>query len=129
MAPSTPEDRRLARLTRICLALPEVVRERSGQHASFSVRKKVFAWYLHDHHGDGIVSVSCKTGRGENVEWVRLDPQRFYLPAYMGARGWIAVRLDVGTVDWDLVAALMTDSYRRTAPKRLAALVASPDGR
>ena len=47
------EDPRLVRLTRICQALPEVVREVKGQHAGFAVRKKTFAYFLSDHHGDG----------------------------------------------------------------------------
>ena len=42
----------LPRLTKICLALPETMRENHGQHAGFLVRKKTFAWYLNDHHGD-----------------------------------------------------------------------------
>jgi predicted DNA-binding protein (MmcQ/YjbR family) len=117
------EDRRLGRLTEICLALPEATRERSGSHATFRMRGKTFAYFLHDHHGDGIVAVACRTARGENVDWVRLDPVRFYLPAYIGARGWVALRLDAGSVDWREVADLVVDSYRLGAPKRLAALL------
>lgn len=114
------EDPRLVRLTSLCLALPEATRELNGQHASFQVRKKTFAWFLSDHHGDGIVSVSCKMALGENEDLVRTDPDRFYLPAYMGPRGWIALRLDRGSIDWDEVAELVTGSYRLVAPKTLA---------
>jgi hypothetical protein len=55
---------------------------------------------------------------------------RFYKPAYLGPRGWVAVRLDTGDVDWDEVAELALDAYRLTAPKRLLALVdrGSPQG-
>jgi len=117
------EDRRLLRLTKVCLVLPEAARELAGRHARFHVRDKTFAWYLDDHHGDGIVSVSCKMTLDENREVAALDPVRFYLPAYMGHRGWIAFRLDVGKIDWNEVAELVADSYRLVAPKRLAALV------
>jgi predicted DNA-binding protein (MmcQ/YjbR family) len=116
------EDRRLTRLTKICLALPEAERRLMGQHASFLVRKKTFAYYLDNHHGDGIVAVSCKVAAGENAEMAAFDPARFYLPAYIGPRGWVALRLDVGEIDWDEVGDLVADSYRLTAPKRLAAL-------
>jgi predicted DNA-binding protein (MmcQ/YjbR family) len=112
----------LVRLTGICLALPEAARQRTGDHASFLVRKRVFAYYLDNHHGDGIVAVSCKTALGENVDLAASDPARFYLPAYIGPKGWVALRLDVGDVDWDEVAALVGASYRLVAPKRLAAL-------
>jgi len=117
------EDRRLVRLTKVCLALPESSRELAGRHARFHVRDKTFAWYLDDHHGDGIVSVSCKMALDENREVAALDPARFYLPAYMAHRGWIALRLDAGKIDWNEVAELVADSYRLVAPKRLAALV------
>lgn len=89
---SSAEDPRLSKLSDICLGFPETTRMDSGRHASFLVRKKTFAWFLDDHHGDGIVSISCKMGLGENEEIVRADPKRFYLPAYMEAesRSWMA---------------------------------------
>lgn len=114
------EDPRLSELTRICLKLPEATRERTGEHASFLVRKKTFAWFLSNHHGDGMVSVCCKMALGENEELVKMDPERFYLPAYVGPRGWIGLRLDLGKVDWDEVAELVTGSYALVAPKKLA---------
>src|SRR5262245_32595275 len=119
-----PEDRRLVRLTKICLALPEAARQLSGHHAGFTVRKKTFAYYLNNHHGDGIVAVTCKVLPGDNKALIAAQPDRFYMPAYIGPKGWVALRLDVGTVDWDEVAELVTTSYRLVAPKRLAALVA-----
>jgi len=118
------EDRRLVRLTKLCLTLPEAERELAFSNARFHVRGKTFAWYLDDHHGDGIVSVSCKMALGENREVSALDPARFYLPAYMASKangGWIAMRLDRGTIDWSEVSELVTASYRLIAPKRLAA--------
>src|SRR5437763_17173979 len=118
---SAAADPRLARLTAICLALPEATRRDLGRHASFLVRKKTFAYYLDDHHGDGIVAVCCKVALGENADLAAADPARFYLPAYIGPRGWVGLRLDVGEVDWDEVAGLVVDSYRLVAPKRLAA--------
>jgi phosphoribosylglycinamide formyltransferase-1 len=116
------EDPRLARLTEICLALPEASRLDQGQHASFLVRKKTFAYFLDNHHGDGIVSVCCKVPLGENADLAASDPARFYLPAYIGPRGWVGLRLDVGKIDWSEVAGLVAGSYRLVAPKRLAAL-------
>jgi predicted DNA-binding protein (MmcQ/YjbR family) len=115
------EDRRLARFAEICLGFPEATRQESGRHASFVVRKKTFAYYLDDHHGDGIIAVCCKTAFGENAERASAEPERFYLPAYIGPRGWVALRLDGGAIDWDEVTELAVESYRLVAPKRLAA--------
>jgi predicted DNA-binding protein (MmcQ/YjbR family) len=113
------EDPRLVRLTKICLALPEATREIMGDHAGFKVRKKVFVYFLNDHHGDGIVSVACKVLPGDNASLVKSNASRFYLPAYIGPRGWVALRLDVGKVDWSEVAELVMTSYRLVAPKTL----------
>ena len=118
-----PEDRRLIRLAKICLELPEATEERHGEHAGFRVRKKVFAYFLSNHHGDGIVSVTAKVLPGDNTALVAANPARFYLPAYIASRGWVALRLDRGAVDWEEVAELVVGSYRLVAPKRLAALV------
>jgi predicted DNA-binding protein (MmcQ/YjbR family) len=126
MTKPAAEGRRLVRVTKICLALPETTRRQMGDHASFLVRKKVFAYYLDNHHGDGIVALCCKVAPGENADLVALDPARFYLPAYIGPRGWVALRLDAGRVDWDQVAELAADSYRLVAPKRLAAQIKTP---
>lgn len=119
----TKEDRRLVRLTKICLALPEATRCCQGLHAGFMVRKKTFAWFLNDHHGDGIVSVSCRVLPGDNTALVAAQPDRFYPPAYMAHRGWVALRLDVGEIDWEEVSELVACSYQLVAPKTLAALV------
>jgi predicted DNA-binding protein (MmcQ/YjbR family) len=118
-------DRRLARLSEICLALPEASRRDQGSHSAFLVRKKIFAYYLDNHHGDGIVAVSCKAPPGENAELAALDPGRFYVPAYIGPRGWVALRLDNPRVDWGEVAELVADSYRLVAPRRLVAALAT----
>lgn len=115
------EDRRLVRLTRICLALPEAVRDYNGQHAGFLVRKRTFAWFLNDHHGDGIVAITCKVISGDNVALAAASPEKFYVPSYVGPKGWVALRLDRGGVDWDEVAELVTGSYRLVAPKSLSA--------
>jgi hypothetical protein len=117
------EDRRLVRLSKIALALPEAAREYNGQHASFQVRGRKFAYFLDDHHGDGMVALSCRAAPGENEALIASDPARYFLPSYVGPRGWVALRLDVGTVDWDEVRELVTDAYLLAAPKRLAALL------
>ena len=117
------EDLRLVRFTKICAALPEATRQRHGTHASFLVRKRIFAYYLDNHHGDGVVAVTCKVLPGDNVALASVNPGRFYLPAYIGARGWVGLRLDVGEIDWDEVAELAIGSYRMVAPKRLVALI------
>jgi hypothetical protein len=118
---SAGDDRRLVRVSEICLALPEATREDSPPHAIFRVRRRTFAYYLDDHHGDGVVGLVCKAPAGANEALVAAEPERFYTPAYVGHRGWIGLRLDLAHVDWDEVADFAAESYALVAPKRLAA--------
>jgi predicted DNA-binding protein (MmcQ/YjbR family) len=120
MTATTEEPR--ARVLALCTALPEVTSE-GDQHLKFQVRNKTFAYYLDDHHGDGLVALCCKAAPGEAASLIASDPNRFYRPAYLGHRGWIALRLDTEVLDWDEVEELLVDAYALTAPKKLSALV------
>ena len=125
MRKASTEDKRLTRLTKIALAFPEAKRELHGSHATFLIRKKPFAYFLDNHHGDGIVGFTCKTLAGENSALVAAQPERFYPPAYLASRGWVALRLDRGEIDWGEVKELLLGSYAMLAPKRLADRVIS----
>ena len=114
MAGTVAEDGRLKRVTEICATLPGTSREDKGDHAAFRVRGKVFAYFLKDHHGDGIVSIACKALPGDNTALVAAQPTRFYLPAYIGPRGWISLRLDTEEVDREEVGELVKGSYTLT---------------
>jgi len=120
MPTARSEDARLIRLTRICLGLPEAVRAVHGNHADFRVRKKVFAYFLNDHHGDGIVSVCVKASLGENVDRASSRPDLYYLPAYIGPKGWFGMRLDTKAIDWVEVCNIVERSYCLAAPRALA---------
>jgi hypothetical protein len=120
MPQRSAEDPRLTRVTEIALALPDVTRQIYGSHAQFLVRKKTFSYFLDNHHGDGIVAVTGKVLPGDNKALVEAQPDRFYLPAYVASRGWVALRLDVGKIDWEEVRELLHGSYLLVAPKRLA---------
>lgn len=110
-------------MTKICLAFPEATCEISGDHAIFRISKNTFAYYMNNHHGDGIVCIAAKVAPGDNTALVAAQPKRFCLPAYIASKGWVSLRLDTGEIDWDEVRELAADSYRRVAPKRLAAMV------
>ena len=115
----SPVDPRLARVTELALALPEVTRQIYGSHAQFLVRKKTFAYYLDNHHGDGIVGLTCKVLPGDNTALVDTQPRRFYLPAYLASRGG-RVAPGYWQIDWAEVKELLSGSYAFIAPKRLA---------
>ena len=116
-------DPRLDPLSAICLKLPEAERFIHEQHAQFTVRKRTFAYFLDDHHGDGIVGLTVKAPGGQPQGLIDANPDRFYKASYLGSRGWVSLRLDVGEVDWAEVEDLVTESYIQVAPKKLAAQV------
>ena len=93
----------------------------AGEHLAFRVRKKTFAYYLFDHHGDGRIALCCKAAPGEQEMLVASDPTRFFIPAYLGPKGWVGMRLDLPDIDWEQVAYLATMAYRLSAPRTLAA--------
>ena len=122
MTRSSTTAKRRARLVAVCLALPEAT-SRGEQHIGFQVRGRSFAYYVDDHHGDGRMAIHCKAAPGEQAALVASDPATFFVPAYLGAKGWIGCRLDLPRVDWAEVEELVVDSYRLVAPKRLVALL------
>jgi hypothetical protein len=115
---------RRERLTEICRRLPEITYETVGDgHIAFRIRKKIFAYYSFDHHGDGKIAFYCKSTINEQRRLVREDSESFFVPAYLGSKGWVAIRLDLEAVDWDTVNELARRAYQATAPRKLATLV------
>jgi len=111
----------LKRLRKICMSLPEATERLShGEPTWFVQDKKVFVSFDDHHHGADRVAMTCPAAPGVQAALVDEEPHRFYVPAYVGHRGWIGVRLDVD-VDWDEVEGIVADAYRLVAPKRLAA--------
>lgn len=117
----------LVRLRQICLALPEATEKIAWGEPTFRVGgTKMFAMFTDNHHGDGRVALWCKAPPGVQEMLVGAAPQRFYVPPYVGHKGWIGVRLDL-KVDWIEIADLVEDAYRMTAPKRLVAQLDAVD--
>jgi predicted DNA-binding protein (MmcQ/YjbR family) len=108
----------LARARKICLALPEAHEKIAWGAPTFRVRNKQFAMFLDNHHGDGRIALWCKAPSGAQELLVGADPERFYVPPYVGPAGWIGIHLDKG-LDWGVIAGLVRDGYREIAPKRL----------
>jgi phosphoribosylglycinamide formyltransferase-1 len=112
------------RVTKIALALPEAeATSRTGQHTAYRVRGKAFAYYVVNEHNDGRIALHCKAAPGVQGALVSGGPDRFFVPKYIGPKGWVALDLEAGEVDWGEVAGLLAESYRLLAPKRLAAMV------
>jgi predicted DNA-binding protein (MmcQ/YjbR family) len=106
----------LHQLRTICLALPEATEDYGGVGSpSYKVRDKIFAMH---HPMNERPSLWMKAPQGFQDVITNAEPERFFVPPYVGHHGWIGLWLDVEQ-DWGFVASLVEDSYRITAPKRL----------
>lgn len=92
-----------------------------GDHLSLQVGKKRFGWFLADHHGDGRIAVNCKASVARRKALLTAHPTFAHVPKYVGRHGWVGLWLDSPGTDWAVVENVLTDAYRMTAPKRLAA--------
>jgi formyltetrahydrofolate-dependent phosphoribosylglycinamide formyltransferase len=80
---------------------------------------KKFGYVSLDHHGDGKTALLLKiSGIDEQAMLIGSDPDIYYRPAYFGD-GWIAMRLDLGNVDWDHVGDWLKKSWMAVAPTKL----------
>jgi len=110
----------LPALRKLCLALPETAERLSHGEPTWFVRgKKTFVSYADHHHNDRLAFV-CAAPPGAQQAMVASDPQRYFVPPYVGGRGWLGIYLDLDEpVDWDEVAELVEDAYRAVAPRKL----------
>jgi hypothetical protein len=112
------KDDPLKRLRQLCLALPDTTERLShGEPVWFVQDQKGFVMYA-DHHHDDRLAFWCAAPGGLQEALVFGDPKRFFIPPYVGARGWLGMRLDM-QIDWKQVAGLVQDAYRTVAPRRL----------
>ena len=112
-------ERVLERIREICLGLPVTSERLSHGAPTFFVReKRSFLMVLTDHHGDGRFAIWCAAGEGVQSMLVDADPDRFFVPPYVGYRGWLGFRLD-RALDWNELAGIAEDAYAEVAPPTL----------
>lgn len=112
----------LARVRALALALPDATERISHGEPSWFVRKAPQFVTMADHHHDDRVAMWAAAPHGAQADWVGRDESRFFVPPYVGGRGWIGVYLDVpDTAEgfWDDVEDIVEDAYRTVAPKTL----------
>ena len=111
----------IRRLREICLALPEVFEKEAWGECTFRVTGgSMFAMTDNDHHSSGHVAVWVKAPAMVQEILVGSDPSRFFVPPYMGKKGWVGVRIDY-KVQWDELAAILKDGYLMSVPNKVRA--------
>ena len=111
----------LDQVRELCLALPGTSERPSHGAPTFFVGgKRAFVTFMDDHHGDGRLAIWCAAPAGLQAMLVDADPERYFVPPYVGHRGWLGARLDRGVLGEEL-AGLIEDAYVAVAPRRLLA--------
>jgi predicted DNA-binding protein (MmcQ/YjbR family) len=119
------EKRLLNRLTYVCLLFPHARKEGKGRHAIFLFEGKAFAYFLSNHRENGLNGVCCKASPDQIESYLVAQPEKWYLPAYLGSKGWLGLRLDENS-DWNEVYNFVRYSYLCTAPHLVEGLKYPP---
>lgn len=114
----------LERVRSISLALPEAEEIETWGHPTFRVKSKIFAGMSGEKDSDR-PNCGFKSHMELRDSLVQSQPNRYFVPPYVGNKGWLGVYLDVEEIDWDLIEELIVESYCLIAPKRLSKLVSS----
>jgi predicted DNA-binding protein (MmcQ/YjbR family) len=104
----------------VCLWFPETQEVISHGSPDFRVRGKTFATYVINHHGDGRIALWLNAPGGAQELYTKAEPKHFFVPPYVGPRGWLGVHLDKG-ISWKRVAKLVREAYEKVAPPALSA--------
>jgi predicted DNA-binding protein (MmcQ/YjbR family) len=120
MAPSTLSPERLARLRALCLAYPEASEKIAWGDPTWRVKDRIFAMQKGNYDG-GRPSLWLKGAEGAQQTLVAARPASFFVPPYVGSKGWIGIYLDGARLEWDVIGDLVLESYRLVAGPRLAA--------
>lgn len=116
------------RMQAIVARLPDVERSDNPLGCYFLVRRKIFAQVatVVDPGGQPATIVALRPDPEERNALIAMGHPYFSRGPWDERLGRIAVVIEA-TTDWDEVAELVTDSYRRTAPKKLVAELDAPD--
>ena len=101
-----------ARARRLCLAFPETTETSSWSHPNFRVGRKTFCCF---ETVSGQPSIAFRLAPGGVAAALRR--QDFFATPY-GRGMWASMWMD-GPIDWKLIEALLEQSYRFVASKRL----------
>ncbi len=108
-------EEQVLRVRRICATLPQTTEKLSHGEPTFFVKKKVYAMFSNNHHNDGHVAVVIPTPPGLQATLLKTEPKKFYMPPYVGGRGWVGIELD--HISDEELAFYLCEAWRLIAPK------------
>jgi hypothetical protein len=106
----------LARVRRICMALPETTEKPSHGEPTFFVRKRVYCMFANNHHNDGHIAVWVPTEPGLQATLLKTSPEKYFYPPYVGVSGWIGIELP--RVSDDELGEHLTEAWKMMEAKQ-----------
>lgn len=103
----------------LCLSFPEAEEKVSHGMTNYNVNGKSFATYAVNHHGDGRVALWLEAKPGSQALHTEIDPDHYFVPPYVGPKGWLGVDLNSG-IGWQAVTARVREAYEKVAPAALS---------
>jgi len=97
--------------------MPGALEQETFGAPTYRIRGKIFAM---ERRRDGRISMWVKAPPGMQSVLVEAEPDLFFVPPYVGSKGWVGMRLDRNP-DWETVQHRVQTSYEMIAPKRLRA--------
>ena len=119
--PSLPgAEEHLHRVHQMCMALPQTTEKISHGAPTFFADKRVYAMFVNNHHNDGHLAAWIPVPAGSQATLIKTEPQKFFMPPYVGCKGWVGVEL--GVVSDDELGFHLCEAWRliakRKAPQR-----------
>ena len=114
-APDNSEES-LFRVRRICSALPQTTEKLSHGEPTFFTNKKVYAMLAINHHDDGHIAVYVPVPPGLQATLIKTEPDKFFMPPYVGVRGWVGLEID--RVSDEELGFHLTEAWRMISPKK-----------
>ena len=121
---SIPGDEHIKRVRRMCSALPQTVEKLSHGEPTFFVGKKVYAMFASNHHKDGHIAVWIPVPPGLQATLLKTEPGKFFMPPYVGVRGWVGVEL--GAVSDEELGYHLSEAWRLIAPRKVQSTLSRP---
>src|SRR5256885_10779566 len=110
-------DEHIRRVRRICATLPQTVEKLSHGEPTFFAGKKVYAMFANNHHNDGHIAVWIPVPPGLQATLLKTEPDKFFMPPYVGVRGWVG--LDLDAVSDDELGYHLSEAWRLIAPNKV----------
>ena len=104
-------------MRRLCAAFPQTKEKLSHGEPTFFVGEKVYVMFANNHHNDGHVAVWIPVPAGLQATLLKTEPHKFFMPPYVGVRGWIGIELDA--ISDEELSAHISGAWRLIAPKNL----------